>query len=120
LGEIASIWRGGCIIRAVFLDRITEAFDRNADLKNLLVDEFFCNEIASKQDAWRKLMSLTIMNGIPTPAMTGSLAYFDSYRTARLPANLTQAQRDFFGAHTYQRVDDVVGDEFVHSEWSKC
>jgi len=120
LGKVAAIWRGGCIIRAVFLDRITEAFDRNPNLKNLLVDNFFSTEIASKQDAWRKLICLTVMNGIPAPAMTGSLAYFDSYRTARLPANLTQAQRDFFGAHTYQRVDDVVGDEFVHSEWSKC
>lgn len=119
LGKIASIWRGGCIIRAVFLDRITEAYERNPDLANLLVDESFSKEVDSKQSAWRSVISLAVQNGIAVPAMAGSLAYFDSYRRSRLPANLTQAQRDFFGAHTYQRVDDVAGTDFVHSEWSK-
>merc|ERR1719447_534612 len=119
LGKIASIWRGGCIIRAVFLDRITEAFNRDADLANLLVDQDFSSEVASRQAAWREVISLAIANGVAVPAMAGSLAYFDSYRRARLPANLTQAQRDFFGAHTYQRTDGVTGDDFVHSEWSK-
>lgn len=122
LGQIASIWRGGCIIRAVFLDRITEAFDRNANLRNLLVDDAFRDEVAAKQPAWRQVVSLAVSNGVPVPAMAGSLAYFDSYRRARLPANLTQAQRDFFGAHTYKRIDDVVdenGSDTFHSEWSK-
>jgi len=119
LGKIASIWRQGCIIRAVFLDRITEAYDRNPALANLLVDGDFSKEVATRQSAWRSVISLAISNGIAVPAMAGSLAYFDSYRRSRLPANLTQAQRDFFGAHTYQRTDDVVGTDFVHSEWSK-
>merc|ERR1719167_1797528 len=119
LGKIASIWRGGCIIRAVFLDRITEAYDRNPALANLLVDSDFSKEVATRQSAWRSVISLAVSNGIAVPAMAGSLAYFDSYRRSRLPANLTQAQRDFFGAHTYQRTDDVAGTDFVHSEWSK-
>jgi len=124
LGAIASLWKGGCIIRAVFLDRITQAFKTNPDLQNLLVDESFAKEINERQNAWRKILCVAVQNGIPTPAFSGSLAYFDSYRRARLPANLTQAQRDYFGAHTYQRVggsipDKYDGVEFVHSEWQK-
>lgn len=119
LGKVASIWRGGCIIRAVFLDRITEAYERDANLSNLLIDEFFMEAINTRQANWRKLIAAAVENGVPVPAMAGSLAYFDSYRRRRLPANLTQAQRDYFGAHTYQRTDDVAGDDFVHSEWSK-
>jgi len=119
LGGIASIWRGGCIIRAVFLDRITEAYDKNKDLVNLLVDDFFRITVEECDDAWRKVVSLAVVNGIPVPAMAGSLAYFDSYRRDRLPANLTQAQRDYFGAHTYDRIDGHGNGEKVHSEWSK-
>jgi 6-phosphogluconate dehydrogenase len=119
LGKIASIWRGGCIIRAVFLDRITEAYEKNPDLPNLLVDEYMGNTVKTCLEGWRKLICLAVTNGVAVPAMAGSLAYFDSYRRARLPANLTQAQRDFFGAHTYQRTDDLANGEFVHSEWSK-
>jgi len=119
LGKIASIWRGGCIIRAEFLDRITEAFEKNPDLPNLLVDEYMGDTVKQCLEGWRKLICLAVTNGVAVPAMAGSLAYFDSYRRARLPANLTQAQRDFFGAHTYQRTDDLANGEFVHSEWSK-
>lgn len=119
LGGIAGIWRGGCIIRAVFLDRITEAYDNNKNLVNLLVDDYFKTQVAECGDAWRKVVSLAVVNGIPVPAMAGSLAYFDSYRRHRLPANLTQAQRDYFGAHTYERTDAAEGDAKVHSEWSK-
>jgi len=119
LGKCAAIWRQGCIIRAVFLDRITEAFEKNPSLENLLVDANFSKEVDTRQTAWRRVIGQAVMNGIAVPAMAGSLAYFDSYRRARLPANLTQAQRDFFGAHTYQRTDGVTSDDFVHSEWSK-
>jgi len=119
LGKIASIWRGGCIIRAVFLDRITEAYEKKADLPNLLVDPYMKETVEKCVAGWRKLVCLAVSNGVAVPAIAGSLAYYDSYRRARLPANLTQAQRDFFGAHTYQRTDDVAKGEFVHSEWSK-
>jgi len=119
LGLIASIWRGGCIIRAVFLDRITEAYNRNANLASLLVDEFFIGEIKSRQDSWREVVMVATKFGVPVPAICGSLSYYDAYRRARLPANMTQAQRDYFGAHTFQRIDDVVGTDFVHSEWQK-
>lgn len=119
LGKIASIWRGGCIIRAVFLDRITEAYQKNPNLPNLLVDEHMGETVKKCIDGWRKLICLAVTNGIAVPAMAGSLGYFDSYRRARLPANLTQAQRDFFGAHTFQRTDDLAEGEFVHAEWSK-
>jgi 6-phosphogluconate dehydrogenase len=117
LGRIARIWKGGCIIRAKFLDRIKSAYDRNADLPNLLVDESFSKEITERQDGWRRVIQLAIQNGIPVPALSASLAYYDSYRRERLPANLIQAQRDFFGAHTYERVDNPG--VFVHSEWDK-
>ncbi|XP_042477108.1 6-phosphogluconate dehydrogenase, decarboxylating 2 [Macadamia integrifolia] len=116
LGELARIWKGGCIIRAVFLDRIKKAYDRNPDLANLLVDPEFAKEIIERQSAWRKVVSLAINSGISTPGMSVSLAYFDTYRRARLPANLVQAQRDYFGAHTYERTD-VSGS--YHTEWFK-
>ncbi|KAM7267657.1 hypothetical protein ACFE04_009823 [Oxalis oulophora] len=116
LGELARIWKGGCIIRAAFLDRIKQAYDRNADLANLLVDPEFANEIIDRQAAWRRVVCLAINSGISTPGMSSSLAYFDTYRRARLPANLVQAQRDYFGAHTYERVDM---DGAFHTEWFK-
>nr|CAB3466738.1 unnamed protein product [Digitaria exilis] len=108
LGELARIWKGGCIIRAIFLDRIKKAYDRNPNLANLLVDPEFAHEIMDRQAAWRRVVCLAIDNGVSTPGMSASLAYFDSYRRDRLPANLVQAQRDYFGAHTYERVDMPV------------
>ncbi|KAK6154958.1 hypothetical protein DH2020_009206 [Rehmannia glutinosa] len=116
LGELARIWKGGCIIRAIFLDRIKKAYDRNPDLANLLVDPEFATEIIERQSAWRRVVSLAINAGISTPGMSASLAYFDTYRRGRLPANLVQAQRDYFGAHTYERVD-MPGS--FHTEWFK-
>ncbi|KAI6700406.1 hypothetical protein NL676_014730 [Syzygium grande] len=116
LGELARIWKGGCIIRAIFLDRIKKAYDRNADLANLLVDPEFAKEIIDRQSAWRRVVSLAINSGISVPGMSSSLAYFDTYRRARVPANLVQAQRDYFGAHTYERVD-MEGS--FHTEWFK-
>ncbi len=102
LGEIAAIWRAGCIIRARFLNRITEAFERNPDLPNLLLDEqIWARPCSERLPAWRHVVQTAIGLGIPVPAFSGSLAYYDSYRSARLPANLIQAQRDLFGAHTY-------------------
>jgi 6-phosphogluconate dehydrogenase len=114
LGEIARIWKAGCIIRAKFLRTIQEAFARDADLTNLLLDPFFKEAIAERQSAWRKVVSIGQTAGIPLPAMAGSLAYYDAYRTARLPQNLVQAQRDLFGAHTYERVDK---DGHFHTQW---
>ncbi|CAM9698762.1 unnamed protein product [Ascophyllum nodosum] len=105
LGECARIWKGGCIIRAAFLDDIKRAYVRNPHLDNLLIDPDFSAQILERQAAWRRVVTLCIASGIAAPAMTASLSYFDSYRRARLPANLVQAQRDFFGAHTYERVD---------------
>lgn len=105
LGECARIWKGGCIIRAAFLDDIKRAYVRDANLDNLLVDPDFAAQILERQASWRRVVSLCVASGIAAPAMTASLSYFDSYRRARLPANLVQAQRDFFGAHTYERVD---------------
>ncbi|CAH9113679.1 unnamed protein product [Cuscuta epithymum] len=116
LGELARIWKGGCIIRAIFLDRIKKAYDRNPDLANLLVDEEFAKEIIERQSAWRRVVCLAISSGISTPGMSSSLAYFDSYRRESLPANLVQAQRDYFGAHTYERTD--MSGSF-HTEWFK-
>ena len=117
-GDIATIWRGGCIIRAKFLNRIVEAYARNPNLHNLLLDEYFTDIIARTQHNWRVAVSTAINYGVAAPAFSASLAYFDSYRSARLPANLLQAQRDYFGAHTYERVDkpgifhtDWIGDE---------
>ncbi len=116
LGSIARIWRGGCIIRARFLNRITEAYERDAALTNLMLDPFFKEVLDKTQPSWREVISLAVTNAIPVPAFTASLGYFDSYRSARLPANLLQAQRDFFGAHTYERVDRPRGEMF-HTDW---
>ena len=113
-GEIAAIWRGGCIIRAQFLNRITDAFRRNPDLPNLLLDSSFQGDVTQRQDALRYIVQTAVSMGIPCLAFSSALAYYDAYRTERLPANLTQAQRDFFGAHTYQRVDM---DGAFHTEW---
>ncbi|XP_031485742.1 6-phosphogluconate dehydrogenase, decarboxylating 1-like [Nymphaea colorata] len=116
LGELARIWKGGCIIRAVFLDRIKKAYDRNPYLANLLIDPEFSKEILDRQAAWRRVVSLAINSGITTPGMCASLAYFDTYRRGRLPANLVQSQRDYFGAHTYERIDASGA---FHTEWFK-
>ena len=115
-GAIALMWRGGCIIRSAFLSKIKDAYDNNSSLKNLLLDPFFKDKINQSQDGWRRIVSIAIANGVPVPAMTSSLSYFDGYRNDRLPANLLQAQRDYFGAHTYERVDGNKG-EFFHTEW---
>jgi 6-phosphogluconate dehydrogenase len=117
LGGIALMWRGGCIIRSQFLGRIKEAFDRNHELENLLLDGFFADVINRYQASWRKTLARAIERGVPTPAFSTALAFFDGYRTARLPANLLQAQRDYFGAHTYERVDRPRG-EFFHTNWT--
>ncbi|MEQ9825957.1 MAG: NADP-dependent phosphogluconate dehydrogenase [Puniceicoccaceae bacterium] len=117
-GEIAMIWRGGCIIRASFLQKIKEAYDRNPGLKNLLLDPFFKDEISRAQDHWRKVVVASAQYGVPAPCFSSALAYFDSYRTANLPQNLLQGQRDFFGAHTYERTDKERGLKF-HIDWPK-
>jgi len=114
--EIASIWRGGCIIRARFLQKITDAFTRDANLVNLLLDPYFNEQIQRGQGNWRKIVSLSAQNGVPAPAFMSALAYYDGYRSARLPANLLQAQRDYFGAHTYERTDQPRG-QFFHLDW---
>ncbi len=116
-GGIALMWRGGCIIRSVFLGKIKEAFDRNPDLTNLLLDPFFKEKVTAAQDSWRRVITAAITNGIPVPAFCSALTYFDGYRTERLPANLLQAQRDYFGAHTYERIDKPRG-EFFHTNWT--
>jgi len=115
-GDIATIWRGGCIIRAHFLNRIKEAYERNPNLENLLLDPFFTDIIRKTQSNWRLAVVSAVQAGVASPAFSASLAYYDSFRSARLPANLLQAQRDFFGAHTYERTDKPVG-EFFHTEW---
>lgn len=115
-GEIAQIWRGGCIIRAAFLQKITDAFANSADLANLLLDPYFKEEINRVQDNWRNVVSYAAIHGVPTPTFSSALSYYDSYRAARLPQNLLQAQRDFFGAHTYERVDSPRG-KFFHMDW---
>ena len=117
-GEIALLWRGGCIIRAQFLDKIKAAFDKKPDLANLLLDDFFRSEIASCESAWREVVSQAVLAGLPVPAFTSALSYFDGYRSAVVPANLLQAQRDYFGAHTYERVDRNRG-EIFHTEWTE-
>jgi 6-phosphogluconate dehydrogenase len=116
-GGIALMWRGGCIIRSVFLGKIKEAFDNDPSLDNLLLDPFFKDAVVSAQDAWRRVVVKAVELGIPMPAISSALAYYDGYRSARLPANLLQAQRDYFGAHTYERVDKERG-EFFHSNWT--
>jgi len=116
-GGVALMWRGGCIIRSVFLGEIKKAFDKKADLANLLLDPFFKKAVKSCQRSWRKVVSTAVKKGIPVPAFSTALAFFDGFRSERLPANLLQAQRDYFGAHTYERVDKPRG-EFFHTNWT--
>jgi 6-phosphogluconate dehydrogenase len=116
-GGIALLWRGGCIIRSVFLGKIKEAFDKNPSLANLLLDPFFKDKIESSQDSWRRVIATAVLNGVWVPAFSTALNYFDGYRNSRLPANLLQAQRDYFGAHQYERVDKPRG-EFFHTNWT--
>lgn len=116
-GGIALMWRGGCIIRSVFLGKIKEAFDRDPELNNLLLDPYFKEKVEAAQSGWRNVIGAAVANGIPVPAFTTALAYFDGYRSERLPANLLQAQRDYFGAHTYERIDKPRG-EFFHTNWT--
>lgn len=116
-GGIALMWRGGCIIRSAFLGKIKEAFDKNPDLVNLLLDPFFKEAVGKAQASWRRVISTAVNTGIAVPALSSALAYFDGYRTESLPANLLQAQRDYFGAHTYERVDRPRG-EFFHTNWT--
>jgi 6-phosphogluconate dehydrogenase len=116
-GAIALMWRGGCIIRSVFLGNIKEAFDKNPKLNNLLLDEFFHSTIDNCQAGWRKVASFAVLNGVAIPAISSALCYYDGYRLARLPANLLQAQRDYFGAHTYQRIDKDPS-EWFHTNWT--
>ena len=116
-GDIALMWRGGCIIRSRFLGNIKQAYDTNAELENLLLDDFFATQIAQAEAGWREATKLAITLTIPTPAFSSALAFYDGYRSARLPANLLQAQRDYFGAHTYERVDRPRG-EFFHTDWT--
>lgn len=116
-GGIALMWRGGCIIRSAFLGKIKEAFDRDPLLDNLLLDPYFTETVMKAQEGWRRVISAAINQGIPVPAMSSALAYFDGYRSARLPANLLQAQRDYFGAHTYERIDRPEG-VFFHTNWT--
>jgi 6-phosphogluconate dehydrogenase len=115
-GDIASIWRGGCIIRAHFLNHITAAYRRTPDLKNLILDPYFRDIIGKSQDSWRHAIQTAVEFGVAVPGFSAALSYYDSYRSGRLPANLLQAQRDYFGAHTYERVDKPAG-EFFHTEW---
>src|SRR4051812_23413258 len=115
-GEISQIWRGGCIIRAAFLQKITNAFGRKADLANLLLDPYFKSSVQKAQNNWRKVVGAAVEFGVPIPTFSSALSYYDGYRAARLPANLLQGQRDFFGAHTYERVDQPRG-KFYHVDW---
>jgi 6-phosphogluconate dehydrogenase len=116
-GGIALMWRGGCIIRSAFLEKIKDAYDKNSGLSNLLLDPFFKAKIEQAQDGWRRIISTAVLNGVWIPAMSTALEYFDGFRNERLPANLLQAQRDFFGAHTYERIDKPGG-EFFHTNWT--
>ncbi len=116
-GGIALMWRGGCIIRSVFLGKIKEAFEKNPGLSNLLLDPYFADQMAAAQPGWRRVISAAVEKGIPVPAMSSALAFFDGYRREFLPANLLQAQRDYFGAHTYQRLDKQRG-EYFHTNWT--
>jgi 6-phosphogluconate dehydrogenase len=116
-GAIALMWRGGCIIRSRFLGDIKKAFDKNPKLNSLLLDPFFKKAIRQSQRGWRTVVATAAKKGIPTPAFSTALGFFDGYRSERLPANLLQAQRDYFGAHTYERVDKPRG-EFFHTNWT--
>jgi 6-phosphogluconate dehydrogenase len=115
-GEIAKIWRGGCIIRAAFLQKITDAYEKKPTLANLLLDDYFKESINKYQDNWRQVISLAVKNGISIPTFGSALSYYDGYRSERLPQNLLQAQRDYFGAHTYERTDEDRG-KFFHIDW---
>jgi 6-phosphogluconate dehydrogenase len=116
-GGVALMWRGGCIIRSRFLGDIKKAFDKNPKLTNLMLDPFFKKAINGAQRAWRNVVAIAAKKGIPIPAFSTALAFYDAYRSERLPANLLQAQRDYFGAHTYERVDQPRG-EFFHTNWT--
>lgn len=116
-GGIALMWRGGCIIRSAFLGKIEEAYRNNPELVNLLLDPYFSNEVQQSQAAWRRVIAHAVLAGIPVPALSSALAFFDGYRTGNLPANLLQAQRDYFGAHTYERIDAERG-KFFHTNWT--
>ena len=116
-GDIALMWRGGCIIRSAFLGKIKEAFDKNPKLSNLIMDAYFADTVRQLTPAWREVVSYAIGAGIPVPAFSAALSYFDGYTTERLPANLLQAQRDYFGAHTYERIDQPRG-QFFHTNWT--
>jgi 6-phosphogluconate dehydrogenase len=116
-GGIALMWRGGCIIRSRFLGKIKEAYGKNPQLTNLLLDDFFSQTLIGYQESWRRAIVQAVEYGVPTPAFSTALSFFDGYRTARLPANLLQAQRDFFGAHTYERIDKPRG-QFFHTNWT--
>jgi 6-phosphogluconate dehydrogenase len=111
------MWRGGCIIRSTFLGNIKEAYDKEPGLENLALDSFFTDALKGAESGWRRAVVLAVEHGIPAPAFCSALAYFDGYRSARLPANLLQAQRDYFGAHTYERLDKPRG-EFFHTDWT--
>ena len=115
-GDIALMWRGGCIIRSQFLGDIKKAYEKNAGLENLLLDDFFRNAIHTAQAGWRNTIALAVKLGIPVPAFSSALSFYDGYRLENLPANLLQAQRDYFGSHTYERVDRPRG-EFFHTDW---
>ncbi|MCU0593587.1 MAG: NADP-dependent phosphogluconate dehydrogenase, partial [Desulfobacterales bacterium] len=116
-GNIALLWRSGCIIRSVFLEQIKAAYDRSPNLANLLLDDYFRGILQTCQASWRRVVAEAVRGGIPVPAFSASLAFYDGYRSERLPANLIQAQRDYFGAHTYERVDQPRG-TFFHTQWS--
>ena len=116
-GGIALLWRGGSIIRSVFLGKIKEAFDKNPALANILLDPYFKEKLSDAQQGWRNVVAQAVVNGVPAPCMTAALEYYDGYRTERLPANMLQAQRDYFGAHTYERTDRPRG-EFFHTNWT--
>jgi 6-phosphogluconate dehydrogenase len=116
-GGVALMWRGGCIIRSRFLGKIKEAYDKNPKLTNLLLDDFFRGEIKKCQKGWRQAVSTAARKGLPVPAFSTALSFYDSYRCGRLPANLLQAQRDYFGAHTYERIDQPRG-QFFHTNWT--
>jgi len=116
-GGIALMWRGGCIIRSKFLGKIKEAYDKNSNLQNLLFDPYFQDKITQCQKGWREVVAAAVLQGIPLPGISSALAYFDGLRTERLPANLLQAQRDYFGAHTYERIDKPRN-QFFHTNWT--
>jgi 6-phosphogluconate dehydrogenase len=116
-GSIALMWRGGCIIRSIFLGKIKEAFDKNPELSNLLLDPFFKKAILDGQTSWRNVVATAAKKGIPVPAFASALAFYDGFRCERLPHNLLQAMRDYFGAHTYERIDHPRG-QFFHTNWT--